>query len=977
MMSLIMLSTLLYAKKPPQIIELAVPGETKEETRRIHIIPYDKKMYDLAYKVYLYNANVEDAYAIVSAAVQQTNHDLPENRIWRNRFAEIAIWHRNINLAAKQYLFLVTEDHDQEALRKGIDLSKRTQSDFFLMKFLQIAFQENPHNESISRDMIDTWLRLGTAEKAKTFLKQNKTNFSDAFYYLNEARISNVESRLDAQLAALKKYSDQYKMTPRVALDQARIYTAHYQFQKAADAMFSAKENTSSLKTKKETLIFWETYADIAITTNHPEQELFAYQQLLKQKLYSEKLYINLIDLTAPINPKLAFDYAKQAKKIFPDSLTATINIFARSIQSQAWREFPDLDKSISATNRKMLKYEPAYGETKANYLQELGLHDAAVQVFMNTINTIKNNSYLKADFLYFLVQTRDLQRLAIVLPMWRQLTASNELLWGGYASGATQLNQRAETLFALQSLYDKFPNYKDDPYWMIYFKDILENSNHPAQAWAMVHNAWSLYLPLLNKQQQPPNYIQLLNYIKLSIQEGSGDVNRNALYHMQKFENQDSELLMLSWALDINNVALADGIYSYYKFLGHLPPSWAVLSLAIQHEDRYLMHDVLMKPSRNVSSTPDKITSYRDKVHAAREIDAKPLAEQTAYESLELHPRDSNLYDNYFENMMVTQGSNVSDSLETYQYAAAEGPRNIARLPYRFTPSLKVEPYHFIWFPRQVGGDTTTTINTSIALSTQEITNIPSQDDREGVKLTWARNRGLLALTVGRRAELNTFATFRLQREYRMSHDFNTELDLGVHQVSEDSLGLLVGGVKNYLKFSGNYQMSAHDTLLMDYSQNFFYTQDGKHVGDGFQYTLNFEHRINQSYPDWKIGFYGYGATYFNETQQLTGSILTIIPPGVPQTASFLLPREFIEYGVRLSFGQTLEKEYKHDWRPFASLTLSQNSIIGFGKIYNFGLTGSVFGRDKLLLYYNQGTNQGAGIQIQRLAKITYFLYF
>lgn len=68
-------SPVLYAKEcasKQHVIELTIPGDTPEQNQKIEIIPFDKKIYNLAYKVYLFNNNIQDAYAIAASAVEQT-----------------------------------------------------------------------------------------------------------------------------------------------------------------------------------------------------------------------------------------------------------------------------------------------------------------------------------------------------------------------------------------------------------------------------------------------------------------------------------------------------------------------------------------------------------------------------------------------------------------------------------------------------------------------------------------------------------------------------------------------------------------------------------------------------------------------------------------------------------------------------------------------------------------------------------------
>ena len=453
-------------------------------------------------------------------------------------------------------------------------------------------------------------------------------------------------------------------------------------------------------------------------------------------------------------------------------------------------------------------------------------------------------NQYLKSDFIYFLIQTNDLLRLAQVFSLWINKDTFDTILWAGFAEGSSLLNHEPMKRLALQLFYEHLNENQYDPYWLINFKDSLESTYFPEQAWAIAHEAWSSYIKLLVAQTTPVDYLQLLNYIKLSMQEAPGDKTGEALTLLQHFTNPSTELLMLSWAIKTHNHALADAIYAYYKLKDMLPPAWTMLSLALLHEDRYLMRDLLTHAPLKISSRPTKVASYRDKIQAAVEIDDLSMAQQNAFEAMEKHPNDSDLYDHFFTPSLFKTANTLSIAQDFFQYATVEGPRSIGRLTYHPTPSLSLTPSYSIWFSNQLK-PIPIKLLPGIALSTQTITNIPNHDEREGLQLTMAQHRGDLILDVGHRADLNAFQTLRIQRQYQVVHDLNTVLDVGYHQPAEDSLGLLVGGMKNNVHLLANYRLSAENVLMGDYFQNFFYTQSGSHVADGLQATLNLEHRF------------------------------------------------------------------------------------------------------------------------------------
>ncbi len=957
------------------IIKVTLPSD-KEEKQHIAIIPYDKEIYELAYRVYLLNANIKGAYAVAAAAEQQTRTPLlqQENNAWRDKLAQTAIWMQNPGIAAAQYLHLVQHAQNSGALQKGLGLSKAMHDDRYLLKFLHSALAHHMYLPNMGIDMVDALLRLGSITEAQHFLQQSTYLFSRANYLLSKIKIYKLITDFENQLAYLKTYDNEYGASPAMALQEALIEVAENQFVAAQHSLAQAKNKALTLS--QDLNVYWENYAIISALTGNTSEERAAYAHIIQQGRANERIYSKMIEILGANNPPLTYRYAQKAKQAYPKNVSFAISAFSWALQNSAWRDFPKLDASTPAAVRAMMRYDTAYAELKANYLQLIGRHDAAVNVFVDALQILPTNYYLKSDFLFFLIQTNDLVRLRYSLALWSKTDKLSDVLLGSYAQGYFVLNQPAKTIAALQLFYEQFESRHADPYWLINFKDILDSVYLYEQSWAVTHYAWPKYLALLSQQQAPIDYIQLLDYLKLSIQEAPVDVTRAALMVLQEFVNPDVELLLLTWAFNTQSDALADAIYASYKAQDILPPAWAVLTIALRHEDRYLMRDILTTPNPKTATNPTKVASYRDKVLGAQKIDAPSLAQQYAFEALEQHPQDSDLYDNLFTPAMFKTANKLSTSFELFQYAQVQGPRNITSFSYSHGPGLRITPYNSLWYSNLMDTDEQP-INTSVATSSQAITNVPDHDERSGVVFEIPQYRGSLLVDLGYRGDLNDFFTMRARREYQLVHDFNSALNLGYHQPADDSLGMLVGGVKNNILLNGNYVITATDTILSDVSHNFFYTQDGYHVADGVHGALTFEHRFWQTYPDWTAAVYGTAGAYYNKTNVLQGSILSLIPEGVPPTVNFLIPNNFYEYGVTVSFGQTLIENYTRTFRPFASFTLSNNSNVGLGMLYNAGLSGSVLGRDKLLLYYSEGTNQGTGIQIQRLVKASYALYF
>jgi len=942
-------------------ITFSLPSDQPDKIKKFKISKFNEDTYDLAYKIYLQNNNTKDAFAVALSAVKQN----PKSILWRKRFAQTAIWHQEPTLAAEQYLYLVQHFNDNEAMAAGLKLAQDMHDDASFIQFINIDIKNGNDKEENWKNYIDALLRLGEPDKVIALLNTNRNKFSSTFYLGNLARVYRLKSDPQGQLAALTQLDATNKIKPTVAQQLADIYLSSGDFNQAYEIMHDASKNA-----KEDDDAFWKDYVKVSRLANHSNEEVKAYKKLLNQKKPEEQVYTRLVELTKNTDLSGAFQYAKQGKQIYPES--ASLNGYLLSLikETGQWEYLPSVMNNIPPSVSKLLRYDVSYWEANAYYWEKRDKHEKAVEIFTSAMEAIPSSHYMKSDYLFFLMASHDLLRISQALPLWQNSLPAMPQLWGAYAQAYARLGNSQMTRLIIQQFYDIFDSYKSNPYWLISFKDVLDSSFLPKESWYVNHYAWPLYLSLLSNQNEPVDYYQLVNYIKLSMQEAPGDTTGNALSILQNYPTPDVELLMLTWALDRRNYAQATAIYRYYKSAGIIPPSWASLSIALIHHDRYLMRELL--------TSKTEIASYRDQIQAAQDIDAISLAQQAAYEALEVHPHDSDLYDNYFTPVMLKTVDHFYFGQEFYQYGSAEGPRNNLYYTYFFSPSISITPYNSLWLSRQLpGGTTTTSQQNSSPTVNQVVTNMPPHDERAGLKIDMTQNRGTLKVDVGFRDNLNKFGTAKVSRSYKLFHDLDTFVAVGYHQQADDTLTLLIGGMKNYLFLRGNYSLTSKDSLLGEYSQNFFFTQDGEHVANGGQGSLRLEHKFWQKFPDWTISIYGTFSKYYDKTDTLTGSILTLVPVGITPTVNFLIPSNFGEYGVTASVGQRYIEDYTHTWRPFAAITLSNSTSVGPGKLFDLGVAGTVLGRDHLLLYYERGTNAAQGVQLTRLAKISYEMYF
>ena len=69
-------------------------------------LPFDERIYSLAYDAFLGNRNLADAFRVADSAVRQR----PDDLAWRERLAKVAEWHGQPRVALDQWLLLARRD---------------------------------------------------------------------------------------------------------------------------------------------------------------------------------------------------------------------------------------------------------------------------------------------------------------------------------------------------------------------------------------------------------------------------------------------------------------------------------------------------------------------------------------------------------------------------------------------------------------------------------------------------------------------------------------------------------------------------------------------------------------------------------------------------------------------------------------------------------------------------------------------------
>ncbi len=928
---------------------LILRDEKTNKNINVSLTQFNPELYDLAYRIFTMNDKTMEAYLLAQAAVKQRPNDLT----WRRRLAQVSIWNSQYQTALDQWLFITRQTNDPKDAAQGITIAKQIYNYDALSELYWLELSKDLNNQALWKDYI-TSMQIaakpqGAIDKLKSVLKTHPSEFLEtqlAILYRSLGQINHEQGELKLI----------HHESPTVALNEALVLINEHKVKQAFEALEKAKNNASP-----DDKNFWAMYSQLAWTVNNRAGAIHGYQVVLKQGKPELETYLRLISLLNDKNPQLALQYSKDANAAFKTNAEVPLDTLALQQKLGRWHDMGETIYHLTPSQLKELEFQPYFWSLKAERWQQQDRDDLAQQVYRQGIAALPNSVDLRKDYWWFLINSDNRPALALALNQAQPTLPTQSELWGPAAVGYFVLGQR-EASRNILSLYSKdFKDHLNDPYWLLDYADVYDQSDmnsgtdFPQRSHEVLRYTWPLYLKLIRQQDSPLYYDQLLEYLKLSQQEAAGDPTYAAAALLMKDSaTPESAELIIAWATERNNFDGAQSFVNYYQRMGIKPRATGLLALALHQENRYAMRKLL-------ADRPNKL-QYRDRVQAAAHSGALLQAQTLAYQGLKEHPTDNQMYE-LFTDVMFRTSNHFDMREEFYQYGPLQGPRTYLAATYFVTPKLSITPYTLDWFVQ---------LN-----SKEEMAMTPSPDLIGGIKARLVNEHGFNQIDVARRKSLESFTTAELSGEYSILHDLTAIWDLGYHQLSNDTAILYEGGYLNEAAVQFNYTLSQYDFIDLGIAQKYFYTQDNRYLSSGNTEEVGIEHYFWLEYPDLSLRFYNRDNQYRPKTQTLSGPILKLLPPnedGIVNTnVNQAIPPSATEFGLRAQFGMKYQEEYTHSYKPFASFTIMYNSSTGMGHVYDVGVAGSVFGRDHLALYYENGTNQAPGIQKELLIGLSY----
>lgn len=885
---------------------------------------FEQELFDLAHTVFLANGNLVDALGVAEKAVKAR----PNNLAWRRKAAQTAVWAGRPDLALEQWSFLARRG-DQTAYGEALTLSRTLQEFPVRKQLLEQAITRGTAGQPLEQEYLSVAEGMGLPQEAYSLLQSGRLGRADPIWRLTEqARLAEYLGLPGEAIQAWQQRAVLKPLTTDEALKLASLWYGQGDTERAWQAL-----EPVAAQAVDDTVLFWRTYADLSWGLGRTESAARAAKLMIRSGSAIEADYLRLLELYGSDDPQQAYGYALQGWQRFQKPLF-WYTLVDTGLRSGREQELILILQGLDAQQRRVLATDPRSWMAVAQVYRQAGQSQPALLAARVAVRLAPDEADLLSSYLWLLV---DLKQTAELRPLVRQ--------WEGRLQQQPELREPlaaamillGDTPRALRHYRVLAPQRQGDPAWLASFGDVLEQAGYQETAWEIRRRAYRLLQLSATAATPDDERRRLLTRVQLllHVRQGdalSGDIRRLAADAKNDFGTE----LVMGWAMASGQTDLARLWFWRHLARTVQRPEWARLGLALEENDRTTMADLL---DRNLEHLP-----YRDAVDAAQRAGWTPLAEEHAFNRLQLN-RDDHLLDTQVRQLYGSRPGFLQTSLQARDQAGVgwlESKLTLSQpLTSRYSLLAEVTERQYSLLRSTVLGA------------------VPRADLGGTLTLSRRHEGGQLSLQLGGRDGDSTVQpTAAVFGSWQLWHDLQLSGRLAYHERAEETAALAAGGARDRLQLSVAGSLTASDTVVLELTALHFYDQGRQYLGQGQTASLDVRHQISHAWPDYGLRLFGGYSAY--QADGTVGSRLTpLVPSGTEPAASFFVPRSYGYLGAGLFLGQAWKTAYTRDWKPFAEVDLSWSSSSGTGFAYGLGVVGPVFGLDQVLFELTQGSGQ------------------
>ncbi|WP_447971625.1 tetratricopeptide repeat protein [Nitrospira sp. M1] len=890
---------------------------------------FHDQMYQLGYAVFLENQNLEDAFQLAQAAVQQAPHLVT----WRKKYAQVAEWTGRQQIALAQWRKIAEMKPNQEPFGQILRLAPGAYDDENLVFALLGLGKIRTLSESEWRTLADAYERLGKPDEAVAYLTHlHQQNPNPAFL----EHMAHLYQRMGQDTKAYRYYREletQYGSRVTWATQQAGLLSSRGHVREAYDMLRHVKQQA-----KDDDDEYWKFIGHLAWMLEDDPQAEEAYQRLRARQQLSIEAQERLILLLRNTNPLEAIDVSLAGWKTFhsPKFLLQALDL---QLHERQIDQVQSTLEGLVPWEEALIVHLERYWIIRAEVMWKIGKHAEALQAYERALNINPESNETKEAMLWFLVDQQHRTALAFYLDTWQDSIEADARLWGPVAAAYVVLDRHAQ---ALPYFVRQLQTRRHDYLWLLNYAAALEASSQIRQAWHVRQHAWlKIRQSLLTHPTQIRSTETIEALATLTQLNDPGDplltLLRNTRTHMTSPVMKE---LILAWFLSQEAFDAAKQ-WLWNAYAQQLrEPGWAKLAIALADNDWVEIEAITYNYTDNLSIS--------DHIEAANRLDRKTIAQELAFNSLTRHP-DRDATHIQFQEAIMTAADRITSHIMFEERRPLSSYVSKTAMAIQLG-RIEVRPEASVAWQESV--------------DSKALTGVPRIDRQFGVSLAYQWPAGTIRLTGFHRNALAHVFGLQMDYEQVWNEHLSSTLTIGRNQKANDSVVLQIGGMKDFMRGQGLYYVSKRQFVSLQMDAQRFYSQSRDTLGRGLGVEGAIGHHLRRDYPDVTVRVVGTVQRYWR-VPALPGSITRLIPHTDEEpTPLQVVPQNFSQGGIQISLGDSIRDLYTKGIRPFGLLGVNYNSATGLGQSIEAGLISRLIGQDHIQLsgsYIQGGFGQNA----------------
>ncbi len=434
---------------------------------------FSARLYDLAFRAFVQTHKLRDAFRLAYGAVKQR----PDSILWRKRLIRVSLWLGQQEEALRQWHWLA-EKGVAGARTKSVYLAAALSRPEIVVQLLSPPGREGKLDRTGWQTLIFSYGELGEPEKAISDIDA-ALRFQKSRYLLEQkAYLSYQMGEIQKSLSALESVSRNFHPTPKIAMEEARLFSMQGNYARAFKVMDRVRS-----KAAPGNVPFWHLLAVLAWKIHDNPAALDAEKKLYL--LGAADIYDlqRLVVLAGRKNPQASLAVAQVGWKKYQLPLFYFESLYYAG-QAREWGAMHKLLDAVPENAPNSLRNFSAYWLAMGEWETAMHEYTLAGRAYAKALRLNPDDPGTENDLLWMLMDSGKQRALAALL-------AGNCLHPAPLVAAAVWnalgfVGRSREALFVLAQEQAEKPGIRailDQSY-------LLEDAGHPGMAWTFRQEA-------------------------------------------------------------------------------------------------------------------------------------------------------------------------------------------------------------------------------------------------------------------------------------------------------------------------------------------------------------------------------------------------------------------------------------------------------------------------------------------------------